>query len=70
MYVGAIFRTRSLPKIIEVVSRKTLDLTPALADGHLRLPVDSTFGLTEFAAALDRMTSNQLFGKIVLLGIE
>lgn len=38
----------------------------AVAAGELALPIDKVFALEDVGAALDRMATNEHFGKIVL----
>lgn len=66
-YTGVTFRTRSAEEIRELNARLVADLGEAIAAGRLRLPIDSTFPLAQAAAALERMNTNQHFGKIVLV---
>jgi NADPH2:quinone reductase len=42
------------------------DLGSAIGERRLALPIDSRFPLAEAGAALERMSANQHFGKIVL----
>lgn len=65
-YVGVTFRTRSLIEIRQIVHRVRMQLSAALAQGLLRLPVDRVFAWNELDAALARMRANKHFGKIVL----
>ena len=65
-YVGVTFRTRSGREVVELVQKARADLGPAIADGRLALPVDSTFPLEEADAAFAKMVANRHFGKIVL----
>ncbi len=65
-YTGVTFRTRSVQEIRELNTRMLADLGDAIGAGRLRLPIDSTHPLAEAAKALERMASNQHFGKIVL----
>ena len=67
-YVGVTFRTRSAAEVEDVVARAARVLGPALVDGRLRLPIDKVFPLEDAAAAFERMTRNEHFGKIVLAG--
>ena len=65
-YVGVTFRTRSVDEIREITRLVRDDLGDAVADGTLSLPIDRTFGLDQVREAVDRMTENRHFGKIVL----
>jgi NADPH2:quinone reductase len=64
-YVGVTFRTRSLGEVRDIARRVQQDLTPALEDGRLRLPIE-VFPFREIEATLARMQHNQHFGKLVL----
>jgi NADPH2:quinone reductase len=64
--VGVTFRTRSRAEVRAIRERLEADLRPALDAGKLRLPIDSVLPFEELPAALERMRSNQHFGKIVL----
>lgn len=65
-YTGVTFRTRSPTEIRELNARMLGDLGEAIADGTLRMPIDSHFALAEAASAFARMAANAHFGKIVL----
>ncbi|MGF6637358.1 zinc-binding dehydrogenase [Paraburkholderia sp. MM6662-R1] len=65
-YMGVTFRTRSVDEIRDLTALMARDLSAAIADRRLRLPIDRVFPLEQAAAALDRMSSNAHFGKIVL----
>ena len=45
---------------------KRLSIGSAIGERRLALPIDSRFPLAEAGAALERMSANQHFGKIVL----
>jgi NADPH2:quinone reductase len=67
-YIGITGRTRS-PEEANAVTRAARDdgeLWDALAAGKLVMPIDKVFALDEARVALDHMTANQHFGKIVL----
>lgn len=65
-YTGVTFRTRPGHMVVEIVARARAALGPAMADGRLRLPIDSEFALSDANAAFARMVANQHFGKIIL----
>lgn len=65
-YTGVTFRTRSVEEIRELTARMAADLSAAVADRRLRLPIDRVFPLSQAAEALALMNSNAHFGKIVL----
>lgn len=65
-YTGVTFRTRSIEEIRELTGLMAADLSAAIADRRLRLPIDRVFPLPQAADALARMQSNTHFGKIVL----
>ncbi len=65
-YIGVTFRTRSVAEVRAITARVRDELGPAVADGRLRLPIDSTFALDRVGEAVARMRANAHFGKIVL----
>ena len=65
-YIGVTFRSRSVDEIRTLNASMLADLSGAIAERRLRLPIDSRYPLAEAGAALERMRSNQHFGKIVL----
>lgn len=65
-YIGVTFRTRSRAEVREIARRVHVDLWEHLVAGELRLPIDSVHPFDDLEAALERMRSNQHFGKIVL----
>lgn len=65
-YIGSSFRMRSRQQIDAIVSNASNDMAPALAAGELKMPVDSIYPLEKTAEALDRMSKNLHFGKIVI----
>jgi NADPH:quinone reductase len=67
-YVGVTFRTRSRAEVAAIVRRVRAELTPALAQGALRMPIDRTFEWHELHDALAHMRANRHFGKIILRG--
>lgn len=67
-YIGVTFRTRSAQEIREITRAMQADLGNAVAEGKLRLPIDSVYPFEQVADALAHMQANQHFGKIVLEG--
>ena len=65
-YIGVTFRTRSIEEVREITRKMRADLWGAVEAGKLHLPIDRSFPLDQAAAALDHMTANAHFGKIVL----
>lgn len=65
-YTGVTFRTRTLAEVMAVIAAARSALLPALKQGKLTMPVDSTFPLEQAAEAFARMAANTHFGKIVL----
>jgi NADPH2:quinone reductase len=67
-YIGVTFRTRSIAEVREISRLMQADLGEAVAQGKLRVPIDSVYGFEQVADALAHMKANQHFGKIVLEG--
>ena len=67
-YIGVTFRTRSIDEVREISRLMQADLGEAVAQGKLRVPIDSVYGFEQVADALAHMKANQHFGKIVLEG--
>jgi len=65
-YIGVTFRTRSIEEVRALNAKMLADLGSAIGERRLALPIDSRFPLAEAGAALERMSANQHFGKIVL----
>jgi NADPH:quinone reductase len=65
-YIGVTFRTRSLEEIREIFGLVRQDIWPAVENGQLKLPIDRVFPFDDIAQAVDYMTANKHFGKIVL----
>jgi NADPH2:quinone reductase len=65
-YIGVTFRTRSIDEVRTLNAKMLADLGSAIGERRLTLPIDSRFPLAEARAALERMSANQHFGKIVL----
>ena len=66
-YIGTTGRSRSIDEHAEVQRRANEDLGEAIRLGEIASPVDMVFPLSEADKALDRMNSNEHFGKIILL---
>lgn len=67
-YIGVTFRTRSIQEVREIARLMQADLGEAVANGELRVPIDSVYPFEQVADALAHMKGNQHFGKIVLEG--
>ncbi len=67
-YIGVTFRTRSIHEVREIARLMQADLGEAVANGELRVPIDSVYPFEQVADALAHMKGNQHFGKIVLEG--
>jgi len=67
-YIGVTFRTRSIDEVRDIARLMQADLGEAVAQGKLRVPIDSVYGFEQVADALAHMKANQHFGKIVLEG--
>ena len=65
-YIGTTGRTRSLEEHAEVFRRARADLWDALDAGKFKMPIDSTFDISEAPAALERAKANLHFGRIML----
>jgi len=65
-YVGVTFRTRSRAEVLQIVAKVRAELSEALRQGRLRMPVDRVFAFRELHAALAHMQANRHFGKIAL----
>lgn len=65
-YTGVTFRTRSTEEVAVLTAAMAKDLSAELERGGLTLPLDEEFALQDAAAALQRMATNQHFGKITL----
>jgi NADPH2:quinone reductase len=66
-YIGVTHRTRTVDELREETRVMRADLTAAIAQGKLHLPVDKTFPLVEAVAAQAYMKANKHFGKILLI---
>lgn len=67
-YIGVTFRTRSIAEVREIAGLMQADLGEAVAEGKLRVPIDSVYPFEHVTEALAHMKANQHFGKIVLEG--
>jgi len=65
-YIGVTFRTRSIEEIRDIFARVKQDIWPAVESGKLKLPIDRVFAFGDIAQAVDYMSANKHFGKIVL----
>ena len=67
-YIGVTFRTRSIQEVREIARLMQADLGEAVANGELRVPIDSVYPFEQVADALAHMKGNQHFGKLVFEG--
>ena len=65
-YIGVTFRTRSIEEIRDIFKGVEQDIWPAVESGKLKLPIDRVFRFGEIAQAVEYMSANRHFGKIVL----
>ena len=65
-YIGVTFRTRSIEEIRDIFSQVKQDIWPAVESGKLKLPIDRVFAFGDIAKAVEYMSANRHFGKIVL----
>ncbi len=65
-YIGVTFRTRSMEEIRDIFAKVKQDIWPAVESGKLKLPIDRVFPFGDIAQAVDYMSANKHFGKIVL----
>ena len=65
-YIGTTGRTRSLEEHAEVFRSAGANLWDAMEAGVFEMPIDSTFDISEAAAALERAAANKHFGRIML----
>lgn len=65
-YIGVTFRTRSIEEIRDIFAKVKQDIWPAVESGKLKLPIDRVFAFGDIAQAVDYMSANRHFGKIVL----
>lgn len=65
-YIGVTFRTRSIEEIREIFAQVKQDIWPTVESGKLKLPIDRVFPFGDIAQAVEYMSANRHFGKIVL----
>ncbi|WIG51538.1 MAG: zinc-binding dehydrogenase [Afipia sp.] len=65
-YIGVTFRSRSIEEIRDIFAAVKQDIWPAVESGKLKLPIDRIFPFGDIAQAVDYMSANRHFGKIVL----
>lgn len=65
-YIGVTFRTRSIEEIRNIFSQVRQDVSAAVESGQLKLPIDRVFPFDDIAQAVEYMSTNKHFGKIVL----
>ena len=65
-YLGASFRTRTIEEIRAIYDAFRTDIWGDVVAGRLRMPVDRTFPMAEFAAAMAHAKANAHFGKVVM----
>lgn len=65
-YIGVTFRTRSIQEIRDIFAAVKQDIWPAVEAGKLTLPIHRVFPFDDIAQAVDEMSANRHFGKIVL----
>ncbi|MBQ8101960.1 MAG: zinc-binding dehydrogenase [Afipia sp.] len=65
-YIGVTFRSRSIEEIRDIFAAVKQDIWPAVESGKLKLPIDRIFPFGGIAQAVDYMSANRHFGKIVL----
>lgn len=65
-YIGVTFRSRSIEEIRAIFAAVKQDIWPAVESGKLTLPIDRVFAFGDIAQAVDYMSTNKHFGKIVL----
>jgi NADPH:quinone reductase len=64
---GSTLRARNRREKADVAADMASHVLPALAAGHLRVPVYKTFALAEAQAAYDHFAAGAKFGKVVLV---
>jgi NADPH:quinone reductase len=65
-YIGTTGRTRSLEEHAEVFRAAKANLWDAMEAGVFKMPIDSTFDISDASAALERAAANKHFGRIML----
>jgi NADPH2:quinone reductase len=64
--LGSTLRGRSEAEKADAVAGVSTDVLPLVADGKLRVPVDSTYPLADAADAYEHFARGRKFGKVVL----
>ncbi|MDQ6781157.1 MAG: NAD(P)H-quinone oxidoreductase [Candidatus Eremiobacteraeota bacterium] len=64
--IGSVLRSRSTDEKVTATRAFERDVLPAIADGSVRVPVDTVFPLEQAAAAHRYVQANENFGKVVL----
>lgn len=64
---GSTLRARSLEEKATAARHIERCVLPLLADGHVKVPVEATFPMSEAAAAYEHFAAGGKFGKIVLV---
>jgi NADPH2:quinone reductase len=64
--LGSTLRGRSEAEKADAVAGVSTDVLPLVADGKLRVPVDSTYPLVDAADAYEHFARGRKFGKVVL----
>ncbi|MDC1111079.1 zinc-binding dehydrogenase [Alphaproteobacteria bacterium] len=65
-YKGVTFRTRSLDEIRKVFKDMWSDLSNAVSNGTLSMPIEKVFDFKDVSQALSHMRGNKHFGKLIL----
>jgi NADPH:quinone reductase len=65
-YIGVTFRTRSIEEIRALFATMKEDIWPAVESGQLKLPIDRIFPFGDINEAVEYMSANRHFGKIIL----
>jgi len=65
-YLGTTFRTRSADEVHAIQQQVQADFWPALEEGRLGVPIDTTLPIDRVKEAFDFMRVNGHFGKIVV----
>jgi len=65
-YKGVTFRTRSLDEIRKVFKDMWSDLSNAVSNGTMSMPIEKVFDFKDVSLALAHMRDNKHFGKLIL----
>jgi len=65
-YKGVTFRTRSLDEIRKVFKDMWSDLSNAVSNGTMSMPIEKVFDFKDVSQALSHMRGNKHFGKLIL----